>query len=83
MSCAPKTKKIGESRFPKLKWGLAWKITLWYILLLLLTVLILSALTYWGNSQALHKEEQQVLESTVTRVLGAMDDQLEGQAMDI
>jgi len=83
MSCVPRTKKIGKCRFPKLKWGLAGKITLWYILLLLLTVLILSALTYWGNSQALHKEEQQVLENAVTRVLGSLDDQLEGQAVDI
>ncbi|MDR3600442.1 MAG: HAMP domain-containing sensor histidine kinase [Desulfosporosinus sp.] len=83
MSCAPKTKRIGKYHFPKLKWGLAWQITLWYILLLLLTVLILSALTYWGNSQALHKEEQQVLESTVTRVLGVLDDQMEGQVVDI
>ncbi|WP_407307046.1 sensor histidine kinase [Desulfosporosinus sp. SB140] len=83
MSCAPKTKLIGKFRFPKLKWGLAWKITLWYILLLLLTVLILSAITYWGNSQDLHKEKQQVLESTVTRVLGSLDDQMEGQGMDI
>jgi len=83
MSYVSKTKKIGKYRFPKLKWGLAWKITLWYILLLLLTVLILSALTYWGNSQALHKEEQQVLENAVTRVLGLLDDQLEGQAMDV
>ncbi|MDQ7097082.1 HAMP domain-containing sensor histidine kinase [Desulfosporosinus sp. PR] len=83
MSCAPKTKLIGKLRFPQIKWGLAWKITLWYILLLLLTVLILSTITYWGNSQDLHKEKQQVLESTVTRVLGSLDDQMEGQAVNI
>ncbi|MDR3584792.1 MAG: HAMP domain-containing sensor histidine kinase [Desulfosporosinus sp.] len=83
MSYAQKIKKVWKYRFPKLKWGLAWKITLWYILLLLLTVLMLSALTYWGNSQALHQEKSQVLENAVTRVLGSLDEQQEGQAVDI
>ncbi|KLU66077.1 signal transduction histidine-protein kinase ArlS [Desulfosporosinus acididurans] len=83
MSYGPKTRKIRKFRLPGFKWGLAWKITLWYILLLLLTVFILSAITYWGNSQDLHKEKKQVLETTVSRVLGALDDSTDGQAGDI
>ena len=83
MSFAQRIKNVWNCRFPKLKWGLAWKITLWYILLLLLTVLMLSTLTYWGNSQALHQEKRQVLENAVTRVLSSLDEQQEGQAVDI
>lgn len=83
MSCEPKTKSIGKFRLPGLKWGLAWKITLWYILLLLLTVFILSAITYWGNSQDLHREKKQVLETTVSRVLSSLDDPTDGQAGNI
>ncbi|WP_075364298.1 sensor histidine kinase [Desulfosporosinus metallidurans] len=83
MSFAQRIKNVWKCRFPKLKWGLAWKITLWYILLLLLTVLMLSTLTYWGNSQALHQEKRQVLENAVTRVLSSLDEQQEGQAVDI
>ena len=76
-------KKVRKYLFLKLKWGLAWKITLWYMLLLLLTVLMLSALTYWGNSRALHKETIQVLENAVARVLSSLDEKQEGQAVDI
>ena len=83
MSFVQRIKEFRKYRFPKLKWGLAWKITLWYILLLLLTVLMLSTLTYWGNSQALHQEKRQVLENAVTRILGTLDEQQEGQAVDI
>ncbi|WP_088228829.1 HAMP domain-containing sensor histidine kinase [Desulfosporosinus sp. FKB] len=83
MSYEPRTRLIGKLRLPGLKWGLAWKITLWYILLLLLTVFILSTITYWGNSQDLHREKKQVLETTVSRVLGSLDDSADGQAGDI
>ena len=83
MSCAQKIKKFWDYHRPKLRWGLAWKITLWYISLLLLTVLMLSALTFWANSQALHKEKQQVLENAVSRVLSSLDEQQDGQTMGI
>ncbi|MBP1759204.1 MAG: signal transduction histidine kinase [Firmicutes bacterium] len=83
MPYAHRIKKAKKYRFPKLKWGFAWKITLWYMLLLLLTVLMLSTLTYWGNSQALHQEKRQVLENAVTRVLSSLDEKQEGQAVDI
>lgn len=83
MSYEQRIKKVRKYQFPNLKWGLAWKITLWYMLLLLLTVLMLSTLTYWGNSQALHQEKSQVFENVVIRVLGSLDEQQEGQAVDI
>ena len=71
MFCAKRIKKVWNYHLPKLRWGLAWKITLWYILLLLLTVLMLSALMFWANSQALYKEKQQVLENAASRVLSS------------
>lgn len=67
----------------KHKGKLAWKITFWYMLLLLLTVFMLSALTYWGNRQALMQEKLQFLESSVTRVLNVLNDKSEGQSMDL
>lgn len=83
MFCAKRIKKVWNYHLPKLRWGLAWKITLWYILLLLLTVLMLSALMFWANSQALYKEKQQVLENAASRVLSSLDEQQDGQTMGI
>lgn len=67
----------------RLQAGLAWKIALWYMLLLLLTVLMLSGLTYWGNSQALLREKRQFLENSVSQISNILNDRGEGQAMDI
>lgn len=83
MSCVRRIKNIWKYRFPNLKWGLAWKITLWYIILLLITVLMLSTLTYWANSQTLYQEKRQILENAVTHVLSSLSDQQEGQNVDI
>lgn len=52
--------------------SLAWKITLWYIGLLLLTVFMLSALIYWGNRQALLKEKLILLNDTVAQALAVV-----------
>ncbi|MHB1404483.1 MAG: sensor histidine kinase [Desulfitobacteriaceae bacterium] len=69
----------------KVRWqpGLAWKIALWYMLLLLLTVLMLSGLTYFGNRQALVREKRQFLENSVAQISNILNDRGEGQAMDI
>lgn len=63
--------------------SLAWKITFWYMLLLLLTVIMLSALTFWANREALLQEKRQVLESAVSQILSSLSDQQEGQRADI
>ena len=63
--------------------GLAWKITLWYMLLLLLTVLMLSALTFWANREALLQEKRQVLETAVSQVLSGLNEKQDGQAAGI
>ncbi|MHB1652170.1 MAG: sensor histidine kinase [Desulfitobacteriaceae bacterium] len=84
MSSAQKSKhkgKLWSVALPHI--GLAWKIALWYMLLLLLTVLMLSGLTFWANRQALLKEKRQVLENAVTHVLSLLDEQREGQVADI
>lgn len=71
------------SRLTRPRLGLAWKITLWYMLLLLITVLMLSALTFWANREALLKAKRQVLETAVSQVLSGLNEQQEGQAADI
>lgn len=62
---------------------MAWKIILWYILLLLVTVSLLSGLTFWANRQALLGEKRQVLETAVSQIRGTLDEQGQGQAVDI
>lgn len=83
MPFAPKIKTAWKKWSASLRPGLAGKITLWYMVLLLMTVLMLSGLTYWGNRQALYKDKRQVLENTVTRILATLNETGEGQRMDI
>lgn len=72
-------KKWGASLRP----GLAGKITLWYMVLLILTVLMLSGLTFWGNRQALLQAKRQALENTVLHILSTLNESGEGQAMSV
>ena len=64
----------GQTRRLCLQPSLAWKITLWYIGLLLLTVFMLSALIYWGNRQALLKEKLILLNDTVAQALSVISE---------
>ncbi len=83
MPFVAKIKTVSKEWIETLRPGLAGKITLWYVALLILTVFLLSSLTFWGNRQALLKEKQQVLENTVLQILATLDDRSEGQAMNI
>lgn len=83
MSSAEKNSRNNRFRTQKVHFGLAWKITIWYMLLLLFTVIVLSGLTYWGNHQDLLKEKAQILENTVTRVIYSLNESNEKNSMDI
>ncbi|CAA7599417.1 Two component system, signal transduction histidine kinase [Acididesulfobacillus acetoxydans] len=63
--------------------GLVWKITFWYMLLLLVTVLMLSALTFWVNREALLQEKRQALETAVSQVISGLNEGRDGQVTDI
>jgi two-component system sensor histidine kinase ArlS len=64
-----------NNKLQRIKLGLAVKITLWYIFLLLLTVLMLSGITFWSNSQALYQEKKQTLENAVSTILTIVNEQ--------
>ncbi len=83
MLFAARIKAIGKKWLARLRPGLAGKIALWYMVLLILTVLMLSGLTYLGNRQALLREKRQVLDNTVSRILANLNEHGEGQAMNI
>lgn len=79
MSFAAKIRKAINSVQP----SVALKITLWYMLLLILTVLTLSSVTFWGNREALLKEKRQTLDSAVTNVLNTLNERGERQGIDL
>lgn len=83
MPFAARIKSIRKRWGSGLRLGLAGKITLWYMVLLILTVLMLSGLTFWGNRQALYQDKRQVLENTVSHILSTINEIGEGQAMSI
>lgn len=83
MPFAAKIKTAWKKQIAARRPGLAGKITFWYMVLLLLTVLMLSGLTFWGNRQALYKDKRQVLENAVTQILSTLNESGEGQAMSI
>lgn len=74
-------RKKWSKQIPRM--GLTWKITLWYVLLLLVTVLVLSALIYWANERSLLQAKAELLKNSVTQVLNFYSEASEGDTESI
>lgn len=84
MCCVQKSKGLFKDWYRKRihNIGLAGKIALWYVLFMLLTVAVLSAMTVMTNRQALFKEKKLTLLSAAQHITAILDQQGEGQSTD-